>query len=164
MKPFLGLLICLLFLSSCTLFNEPNTINGEVNSDEMQEWIVDEPFQVDINTDNGQIKRNVIGKANHVIVTYDENIGFIAGKPHKYIWYFWGDEKELNGQVAVVATEKDSGVKVRLFEQKINNSNKSPIGDQVISSGFTFSSAGIWKMEIFINDIHFDEIFVEVKA
>jgi hypothetical protein len=83
-----------------------------------QEWGLSPIFKSALKDSNGNsIPMTLLGKENRIAVLYDEKINpFIAGKPQKYLWFFWGQPEKLNGNMGVEAVKKDTGEKINIFE------------------------------------------------
>ncbi|UOE95254.1 DUF4871 domain-containing protein [Alkalihalobacillus sp. LMS39] len=94
----------------------------------------------------------------------------IAGEPHKYMWYFWGEQDEIRGKLKVVGiNENGEEHKVLLIDrQKVWE--YPPIGinplngaDTHTPSGMEFPTPGLWKLEVHIGDNFFGDIIVNVE-
>lgn len=93
----------------------------------------------------------------------------IANQVNKYMWHFWGKENDISGNFKVVGINEDGEEHPILVVA--NNKvweypklNISPINgaDSHTPSQMVFPTSGLWKLEIYFNEVSFDEIVVNV--
>ncbi|WP_342471914.1 DUF4871 domain-containing protein [Metasolibacillus sp. FSL H7-0170] len=92
-----------------------------------------------------------------------ETIPFTANEPNKYMWHFWGDEDELKGDIKVIGIfEDEPDEKIEVLHEKINYLSAHNGADYHIPSLMELPKAGMWKLEVYIDDKIFETIYVEV--
>jgi hypothetical protein len=88
---------------------------------------------------------------------------FIAGTGGVYNVYFWGDGKELKGKYKLLATNKDTGKQIKLYEWPIET-NKDNTGADARSGGkYSLPQSGNWKLDFYIDDKFFETIIVNAE-
>ncbi|TLS50120.1 hypothetical protein EMG79_27620 [Klebsiella pneumoniae] len=91
---------------------------------------------------------------------------FVAGKPNKHMWHFWGSAKELSGKFRAEAVNLATGEKVNPFPLDF----PAPIGgpnngaDGHVPSSIELPEAGTWRLDAYFDDKLFTSIVIEVKA
>lgn len=97
----------------------------------------------------------------------DQKLGIVggpvlAGESQKWMWHFWGEDAP-NQYFSAVATNLESKEEVNpVVTSEILTQRDS---DEIISntrSQVLFPSAGMWKIETYIEDEFFEEFVVEV--
>ncbi len=121
-------------------------------------WIVDKPFMV------GDVK--LIGKEGKFglrRMNGDANEEFAnLGKGIHYYIYFWGNADRFIGKYKLIATHKDTLEAIKLYEWPISLS--ADLGSVAQSGGKTgLDKPGLWKLEVYVNDIYFDSVIINVK-
>ncbi|KRE44973.1 DUF4871 domain-containing protein [Paenibacillus sp. Soil522] len=90
---------------------------------------------------------------------------FIAGKPNKHMWHFWGTKEELSANFRVEAVNTNTGEKINPFTLD----NPTPIGgpnngaDGHVPSSMELPEPGVWQLDAYLDANLFGSITVEVK-
>ncbi|KAB2336342.1 DUF4871 domain-containing protein [Cytobacillus depressus] len=148
-----------------------------------EDWEVSPTFNIPVTFGDGI-------KGEYVLVGEEGRIGFlvgsgkegvaeaqpiIAGKGNKYMWHFWGEKEEFEGNLKVVGiNEKGEEHKVLIRNAGTPNSEKvweypevaiSPNNgaDTHVPSNMEFPTEGLWKLNVYIGDKLFGEIIVNVE-
>jgi hypothetical protein len=90
--------------------------------------------------------------------------GFIANKPNKYMWHFWGTKEELSQKpFRVEAIDLKTGDKHQALQ--IESIGVSPLNgaDASIPSNMEFPSSGKWKLDAYLGGRLFGSVVVEVS-
>lgn len=146
MRYLIGFLLLILFLTGC---------EAEKHDPENTEWKVSFLFNSGSYT--------MIGQEGRVGFIYDdaELDRFYPDKKQKYMWHFWGEPEELQGSLKVTGTSKKTGQQITVFEKShLGGPNNG--ADAHNPSLMSLPSSGLWKLDVFINEIFFDSIIVEV--
>ncbi|WP_416150053.1 hypothetical protein ACM26V_03370 [Salipaludibacillus sp. HK11] len=144
----------------------------------VEDWEVSPTIHIPVTFGDGT-------KGEYVLVGEEERIGFlvgsgkegeaeanpiIAGKGNKYMWHFWGEKEEFEGNLKVVGiNEKGEEHKVLLNNMRsvweYPNVGISPNNgaDTHVPSSMEFLTPGLWKLEVYIGDKLFGEIIVNVE-
>lgn len=90
------------------------------------------------------------------------DVGFIAGKPNKYMWHFWGGEADLSGEFKVVAVKQGTSRLVSVFEADrlaggVNGADRTAV------SMMTLPERGRWQLMAFVGERYVGSIVVDVK-
>lgn len=107
----------------------------------------------------------MIGEEGRIGFIYDdcEVVRFYPEKENKYMWHFWGSEEELLGDFKVVGTHENSDEEIVVIPERENNSLSPTNGaDQHIPSNMKFPESGIWKLDAYIGDELFGNIYIRV--
>ncbi|MDQ0888926.1 hypothetical protein QFZ81_004014 [Paenibacillus sp. V4I9] len=103
--------------------------------------------------------------------------GFIANKPNKYMWHFWGTKEELaQTPFKVEAVDLKTGKKQQVLLENMGTGNKKYVwgfdnlggtnkqGDALqIPSGMEFSHAGKWSLNAYLGEKLFGSVVVDVS-
>jgi hypothetical protein len=89
--------------------------------------------------------------------------GFIAGKPNKYMWHFWGRAEELDGALKIEAVRRGSNRIESVFAAERLGSALNG-ADAVIPSSMTLPVPGMWRLMAFIDGKLRGSVVVDVKA
>ncbi|MEK4485657.1 hypothetical protein MHH81_08635 [Psychrobacillus sp. FSL H8-0484] len=92
----------------------------------------------------------MIGEEGRLGFIYDDSevLKFYPNKTQKYMWHFWGDEKELDGRLKVIATNQDEGEQVFLTET-VHLSGPINGADGSHHTHMSLPKKGIWKMDAY---------------
>lgn len=86
---------------------------------------------------------------------------------NKVMWYFWAEEDDIIGKNLVVqGIRMDTGEEETLFDSKrlVSVQSDENFGEVVsLPSIINFASTGIWKLNIYLDDIFYETIVVEGK-
>ncbi|MBD0382519.1 hypothetical protein [Paenibacillus sedimenti] len=77
--------------------------------------------------------------------------------------YFWGKPEQFNGKYKLMATNKDTNEVIPLYEWPINVVTDEIGADARSGAKFGISKSGLWRFDIYVNDVYFDNVIVEVK-
>ncbi|MBD2869237.1 DUF4871 domain-containing protein [Paenibacillus arenilitoris] len=88
--------------------------------------------------------------------------GFVAGKANKYLWHFWGEDGELDGELTVMAVKKGDDRMIEVFSGSGLGGGVNG-ADRTLPSMMALPEAGVWRLLPFIDGLLFDSIVVEVK-
>ena len=105
----------------------------------------------------------MIGEEGRLGFIYDnsEETKFYPDKTQKYMWHFWGNEDELEGELKVIAFHKESGEKITVLEGRpLAGPNNG--ADHHVPSNMSLPKKGLWKLEAYIGDQLFGKVFVKV--
>ncbi len=160
------IIVKILFLSTLILTGcsdtatDPNPQNSvTAENDTWEESPVFELTATDSN--NQKITNKFRGKKGHIAFT---NGAFVVGKPHKYMWLFWGNADELVGKkVRIVAESKNTGTKIDipLLYDHLGGENWGATAH--LPTNISLPSEGLWRLNVFIDDKLFGQIIVQVK-
>lgn len=89
--------------------------------------------------------------------------GFIAGKPNKYMWHFWGGAEELTGALKIEAVRRGSNRVESVFAAERLGAALNG-ADAVIPSSMTLPEPGMWRLMAFVDGKLQGSVVVEVKA
>jgi hypothetical protein len=86
---------------------------------------------------------------------------FIRGKANKYLWFFWGEANQFEGSIKILGNELESDDEVILF---IANEIYGPHegANAHLPTMIKIPSSGPWNLSVFINNIFFESIVVNV--
>ncbi len=87
---------------------------------------------------------------------------FVAGKPNKYMWHFWGEPEALTGSLVLLAVRQGSTELVRLFQGRLAPGALNG-ADASRPSGLTLPSAGRWRIAAFVDGAMHGSVVVDVK-
>ena len=104
---------------------------------------------------------------SYTMLGIENQVGFIyapfrAGENQKYMWHFWGEEGELQGEFEVKGTHVDSGETVDVFQAQ-NLAGPINGADASIPSMMSLPESGEWQLDTTIGGEHFGTITVDVK-
>ncbi|TMV50848.1 DUF4871 domain-containing protein [Paenibacillus mesophilus] len=89
--------------------------------------------------------------------------GFIAGKPNKYMWHFWGRAEELNGELKIDAVRRGSNRVESVFEAARLGAALNG-ADAAIPTSMTLPDPGMWRLMAFVDGKLLGSVVVDVKA
>jgi hypothetical protein len=139
-------LIAILIIS-LLLGCSPNKDTSTTNDD----WQVSPFFQVGHYQMIGQE-----GKLGFIYAPFKANVG------QKYMWHFWGEEMELKGNFHVVATSKETGEEITVFQ--VNTLSGPNNGAEAHTpSTMMLPTVGLWKLDAYIGGNLFGTIVIEVE-
>jgi hypothetical protein len=137
------IIFSLAILVGCT----QNTDTSKVEDD----WEVSPFFHVGIYQMIGQE-----GKLGFIYAPFKPN------KEQKYMWHFWGNEKELQGKFEVVAISKETGEEAIVFQaDTLSGPNNG--ADAHKPSMMKLPTVGMWKLDAYIGGNLFGTVIVEVQ-
>lgn len=88
--------------------------------------------------------------------------GFIAGQGNKYMWHFWGETEELQGELSIMAVKQGDDKLLEVFKAKsLGGANNG--ADRHIPSSMSLPESGLWRLIPFIDGRMLESIVVEVK-
>lgn len=105
----------------------------------------------------------MIGEEGRLGFIYDntEETKFYPDKTQKYMWHFWGNEDEFNGELKVIAFHEESGEQITILEGRpLAGPNNG--ADHHVPSNMSLPNKGLWKLEAYIGDKLFGTVFVKV--
>lgn len=136
-------------------------------------WKVSPTFDIPVDFEDGT-------KGKYVLIGKKDRLGFlvgsggkddvqinpiIKGKPNKYIWHFWGNVDEFDGPLKVVGIN-EIGEKHKILKNDYSgNIGISPYNGATthVPSSMEFPTAGLWKLEVYIDEKLFGDIVVNVE-
>lgn len=108
----------------------------------------------------------MIGTENKIGFIYNpDHLLFVENQVNKYMWHIWADKEELQGGFKVLASSEDKpDEKIEILNLKSEFDYLSPNNGATthIPSHMMLPKSGMWKLETYINDQLFDEIYVKV--
>lgn len=91
----------------------------------------------------------------------EEVTKFYPGKVQKYMWHFWGEDEELDGELKVLGTHESGGEPITVLgSQGIGGPNNG--ADAHIPSNMSLPESGMWKLDAYIGDELFGSVYVMV--
>ena len=104
----------------------------------------------------------MIGEEGRLGFIYDdsENLRFYPNKTQKYMWHFWGDDEEFNGNLKVIATYEKEDEKITVVEGGLGGAHNG--ADRHAPSNMSLPKSGMWKLDAYIGDKLFGTVFVKV--
>lgn len=105
----------------------------------------------------------LIGEKGRLGFIYDDSevLRFYPNKTQKYMWHFWGEDKEFEGKLKVVATHENDGEQITLLEGvEIGGPNNG--ADRHTPSNMSLPKSGMWKLEAYMGDNLFGTVFIRV--
>ncbi|MFC0216695.1 DUF4871 domain-containing protein [Paenibacillus chartarius] len=88
---------------------------------------------------------------------------FVAGKPNKYMWHFWGEPEKLTGQLEISAMKQGTNTLLSLFHAQLAP-GKLNGADASMPSNLMLPSEGRWRLLAFIDGELLGSIVVDVAA
>ena len=150
---FIWLLILAFSLTGCSTQTGTEE-NWEESPTMIREMVV---------TDKGE-KEDIIYRIGNNGKLIVQEVPYIAGKPNKYFWMFWGDKETLTKPVKIVGTSKESGESLTVFEIPQGQPLASLYGaDHTMPSSIKLPSAGLWRLEVYFGDELFGNVVVNVQ-
>ncbi|GGF22476.1 hypothetical protein GCM10010954_21600 [Halobacillus andaensis] len=106
----------------------------------------------------------MIGEKDHVGFIYDgsEVTKFYPDKIQKYMWHFWGEEEELEGDLKVVGIH-ESGDEVNVLDEVPVAVKEHNGADASVPSTMSLPDSGMWKLNAYINDSLHGSVYIEVQ-
>jgi hypothetical protein len=104
---------------------------------------------------------------HYQMIGQEEKLGFIfapfkVNEGQKYMWHFWGEGKELEGNFEVVATNKETGEEITVFQTgTLGGPNNG--ADAHTPSTMEFPTVCLWKLDAYIGGDLFGTIVIEVE-
>ncbi|KUP06295.1 hypothetical protein Q75_09150 [Bacillus coahuilensis p1.1.43] len=141
---------------SDSILTEVDQINGD-------EWDLSPMFVHSVVYEDGTT-------GSYTLVGNKEHIGFtgpfpiVEKEPQKYFWFYLGHETIWNKKVEVRALKKGSYEHEFLFSGFFYEGAEVSPGSVNMPSNITFPSKGIWRIQIYLNDVLVESIVVEVKS
>ena len=104
----------------------------------------------------------MIGEEGRLGIIYDdsEEVRFHPNKEQKYMWHFWGEEKELEGELKVVATQENEDEEILVTSGVLGGANNG--ADKHAPSNMSLPKSGIWKLDAYIGESLFGSVYVKV--
>ncbi|ATP42155.1 hypothetical protein CSE16_20250 [Solibacillus sp. R5-41] len=85
---------------------------------------------------------------------------FYPDKVQKYMWHFWGEEQELEGELKVVATHENDDEEIYVTGGGLSSANNG--ADKHMPSHMSLPKSGMWKLDAYIGDRLFGSVYVKV--
>jgi hypothetical protein len=106
----------------------------------------------------------MIGEQGKLAFIYDDGkvSRFYAGHEQKYMWHFWGDDKEIIGPLKVVGVNKETKEKVEVFKANMYGLSPNNTADQHSPSLMSLPYPGLWRLDAYIDEKLFGSIVVKV--
>lgn len=104
----------------------------------------------------------MIGKKGRLGFIYDDSevVRFYPNKVQKYMWHFWGEEQELEGELKVVATHEKEDEEIYVTGGGLGTANNG--ADKHAPSNISLPKSGIWKLDAYIGERLFGSVYVKV--
>jgi hypothetical protein len=128
--------------------------NIEVNN-QAQNWHESALFESGVYT--------MIGQKGLVGLIYDDSevVRFYPNKIQKYMWHFWGKDQVFDGKLKVVATHENDIEQITVLDGlDIGGPNNG--ADRHVPSSMSLPKSGMWKLDVYIGDKLFGNVFVKV--
>ncbi|MUK87883.1 hypothetical protein GMD78_05655 [Ornithinibacillus sp. L9] len=105
----------------------------------------------------------MIGEKGRIGFIYDdEDTRFKPNQEQKYMWHFWGEPEELEGEFKVIGKNIDTGEEVTVFETE-NLGGPNNGADAHIPSSMSLPSSGVWKLTAFVGGELFGTVVIECR-
>jgi hypothetical protein len=86
---------------------------------------------------------------------------FYPNQTQKYMWHFWGDDQEFDGELKVMATHENGGEPITVLEDlPLGGPNNG--ADRHVPSNMSLPKSGMWKLDAYIGDKLFGSVYVKV--
>lgn len=104
----------------------------------------------------------MIGEEGRLGFIYDDGevLRFYPDKVQKYMWHFWGEEQELEGELKVTATHENDNEEIYVTGGELGNAING--ADKHIPSNMSLPKSGMWKLDAYIGDKLFGSVYVKV--
>jgi hypothetical protein len=141
--------------TNVTIKNDETVTNNEVDKNQAQNWIESSLFKYGNYT--------MIGEKGRLGFIYDDSevLRFYPNKIQKYMWHFWGEDKEFDGKLKVIATQENDRKQITVLEG-IDISGPNNGADRHTPSNMSLPKSGIWKLDAYFGDKLFGTVFVKV--
>ncbi|MCM3708217.1 MULTISPECIES: DUF4871 domain-containing protein [Cytobacillus] len=129
--------------------------NDDINSENEHQVVKESPL-----FESGGY--TLIGEEGRLGFIYDdsESLRFYPNKTQKYMWHFWGDDEEFNGNLKVTATNEKEEEKITVVEGGLGGAHNG--ADRHAPSNMSLPKSGMWKLDAYIGDKLFGTVFVKV--
>ncbi|WP_088041850.1 hypothetical protein [Bacillus sp. EAC] len=84
------------------------------------------------------------------------------GKSNKYMWYFWGSEEEMRGELEIKGIHEDGHTGMALHVSNVFNLNEKG-AIETYPTMMDFSKSGKWKLDVYIGDKLLGTVVVDVE-
>ncbi|MFC4778569.1 DUF4871 domain-containing protein [Paenibacillus sp. GCM10023252] len=91
------------------------------------------------------------------------DIPFLANRSNKYMWYLWGEEDRLDGQLVIKAVKEGSYDMMDVFSASSTGA-ASYGADRMFPSSILLPESGMWRLLIYVDGKLFDSIVVRVSS
>lgn len=98
---------------------------------------------------------------------------FIEGKQNKYGWIFYDEMDKFKGKtMKVIGISKETEEELELIKDAdmyvvngdmIESGNMNP-DETIVPTGFAIPSAGLWRLNVYVDDEYYGYLVVDVKA
>ncbi|MEG0416715.1 MAG: hypothetical protein RR565_11340, partial [Erysipelothrix sp.] len=104
----------------------------------------------------------MIGEEGRLGFIYDdaEVVRFYPDQVQKYMWHFWGEEQELEGELKVVATHEHDDEEIYVTGGGLSSANNG--ADKHTPSHMSLPKSGMWKLDAYIEGNLFGSVYVKV--
>jgi hypothetical protein len=155
MKVLIHVLIFVV-LMGCSM---EQTVTNESNKD----WEVSTTFTIPYKgVDGKDYTYTLLGPEGRLGFIYNDQVTrFIAGKPNKYMWHFWGEPEELKGKLKILGISKENGEEHTVFEANYVTGPHNG-ADASAHSSMMLPSPGLWRLDAYIGNKLFGSVIVEV--
>ena len=106
----------------------------------------------------------LIGEEGRLGFSYDDGeiLRFYPDKTQKYIWYFWGEEKEFNGVLKFIGTHENDEKQSVVYGGDFYKANNK--ADRQVHISMNLPKSGMWRLDAYIGDKLFGTVFVKVHT
>ncbi|CDQ18493.1 hypothetical protein BN982_00766 [Halobacillus karajensis] len=117
--------------------------------------------------ESGQFKSGpyqMIGEEGRLGIIYSggEFTKFYPDRQQKYMWHFWGEEEELEGDLKVIGTSEETGREVVVLEDVPIAVKEHNGADASAPTLMSLPKSGMWKLEAYIDDTLHGSVYVHV--
>lgn len=104
----------------------------------------------------------MIGEEGRLGFIYDDGevVRFYPEKVQKYMWHFWGEHQELEGELKIVASHENDEEEIDVTGGELSGANNG--ADKHIPSQMSLPKSGMWKLDAYIGDRLFGSVYVRV--
>ena len=105
----------------------------------------------------------MIGKERRIGFIYDDEdevVKFYPNKNQKYMWHFWGEEKEFDGELNIIGTHENESEEIIVYEGGLGGPNNG--ADKHAPTNMSLPKSGMWKLDAYIGENLFGSVNVKV--
>jgi len=104
----------------------------------------------------------MIGEEGRMGFIYDDSevTRFYPNKTQKYMWHFWGEDEEFDGELKIVGTHETEEQVTILESDSVGGANHG--AERHLPSNFSLPTSGMWKLDAYFDNDLFGSIYVRV--
>ncbi|MEC5424750.1 hypothetical protein QGM71_14785 [Virgibacillus sp. C22-A2] len=123
-------------------------------------------------SENEWTESNIFVSGSYEMLGEEGQLGFIydggdvtrfyPDKVQKYMWHFWGNDEDLEGDLKVVGTHNESGYEINVLEDVTLSTRELNGADASMPSMMSLPKSGMWKLDAYIDDKLHGSVYVQV--